>query len=71
MMGALLPGEFLLWVVCGGMLLVLAVFLPVQLASKLRRMSSARVKLACRICGYHFRRRDAAAICPHCGSRNR
>lgn len=71
MMPALLPHEFFAAVVLVGMLLLLLVYIPVQVASKRRRMRRRHLNIVCRICGYRFLRRDAEATCPHCAARNR
>lgn len=63
--------EFLECLVYGGMALLLMVYIPVQVASKWRRIRRSRVRLTCRLCGYRFLRTDAQALCPNCGARNR
>ncbi len=65
------PVEFLSGIVLVGMLLLLCVYIPVQVAGKLRRIRSQRTRISCRICGYRFLRADEACHCPHCGARNR
>ncbi|MBQ4613437.1 MAG: hypothetical protein IJB31_00725 [Akkermansia sp.] len=65
------PHEFLTAIVLAGMALLLAVFIPVKLAAKWRRMRLSRVRITCRICGYRFLRTDPEASCPHCQARNR
>lgn len=67
----LTPPQFFTALVVLGIVLLLLVYFPVQLASKLRRLRRARRCLTCRICGYRFIRRDAEATCPNCGARNR
>ncbi len=63
--------EFFELLVYGGMLLLLAVCIPVQVAAKWRRVRRSRVRITCRLCGYRFLRTEPHAICPHCGARNR
>lgn len=63
--------EFFELLVYGGMLLLLAVCIPVQIAAKWRRVRRSRVRITCRLCGYRFLRTEQQAICPHCGARNR
>ncbi len=65
------PDEFFLAVVCAGLLSLLCVLVPVQLAAKWRRMRTARTRITCRLCGYRFLRADPACTCPHCRARNR
>ncbi len=67
---ALSPVEFLIAIVLFGLVMLLCVYIPVQLAAKWRRLRSQRVRLTCRICGYRFLRADDAGHCPHCGARN-
>ena len=67
----LTPPEFFVYMAIAGVIAVVAVFLPVQLASKIRRVRRGRYRLRCRLCGYRFLRRDVQATCPHCGARNR
>lgn len=57
----------------GSLLAVVAVMIPVQIASKLRRMNRRRTHAICRICGYRFLRPEARGIveCPHCGVKNK
>lgn len=66
----MLPSELFTMVVYVGLLLVIAIFVPVKIAAKMRRLRRARINLTCRICGFRFLRRDAEGICPHCHSRN-
>lgn len=70
-MEPLTPAEFFEHVVYVGIVLLLAVFIPVKLTAKLRRRRRARTRLTCRICGYRFLKSDPYAICPHCQARNR
>ncbi len=65
------PDEFLLWLALAGMILLLCVYIPVQLAAKWRRVRAQRTRITCRICGYRFLRADDECTCPHCGARNR
>lgn len=54
-----------------GMVLLLLIFIPVQVVSKLRRMRKNYHRLTCRICGFRFLRRNPGIVeCPHCGSKN-
>lgn len=54
-----------------GMVLLLLIFIPVQIASKLRRMRKHYNRLTCRICGFRFLRRNPGITeCPHCGAKN-
>ncbi len=68
---ALSPVEFLFGIVLLGIVLLLCIYIPVQLAAKWRRLRSERIRITCRICGYRFLRADAECHCPHCGARNR
>lgn len=70
-MEPLTPAQFFQDVVYVGMLLLLAVFIPVKLTARIRRRLRARTRLTCRICGYRFLKSDPSAICPHCQARNR
>lgn len=67
----LTTSEFFCYFAIASFVALFCVVLPVQLASKLRRMRLARVRITCRICGYRFLRNDPEATCPHCDSRNR
>lgn len=67
----LTPPVLFLYIVLLGVLAVGIVFVPVQLASKIRRIRRSRYRMVCRICGYRFLRQDAEAVCPHCHARNR
>ena len=58
-------------VVWGGVILLLLVYIPMQMVSKLRRLHRRRNARVCRICGYRFIRKDAECTCPACGARNR
>lgn len=54
-----------------GMVLLLLIFIPVQVVSKLRRMRKNYNRLTCRICGFRFLRRQPGIVeCPHCGAKN-
>lgn len=57
----------------GSMLALVAVMIPVQIASKLRRMKRRRTHTICRLCGYRFLRPEERGIvsCPHCGAKNK
>ena len=63
--------EFFEVLVYAGLILLICVIIPVQLAAKFRRMQRKHSRIICRICGYRFIRKEAEAICPHCDSRNR
>lgn len=63
--------EFWELLVYGGMALLLMVYIPVQVASKWRRIRRSRVRITCRLCGYRFLRADTQALCPNCGAKNR
>lgn len=71
-MTPLSPGEFVLLLLLGGLVLLLGLMIPVQLQSKLRRIRKARTHRTCRICGYRFLLRDSEpeVHCPHCGAEN-
>ena len=70
-LAALSLHEFFEVLVYAGLLLLICIIIPVQLAAKLRRLRRKQTRIICRICGYRFLRKDADAICPHCESRNR
>lgn len=57
----------------GSLLTVVAVMIPVQIASKLRRLNRHRTRATCRICGYRFLRPfpRGIVVCPHCGVKNK
>lgn len=57
----------------GGLLTVVAVMIPVQISSKIRRLRRRRSRATCRICGYRFLRPEERGIvtCPHCGVKNK
>ena len=63
--------EFFEVLVYAGLILLVCVIIPVQLAAKLRRLQRKNTRIVCRICGYRFLRKEPEAICPHCASRNR
>lgn len=65
------PEEFFAAIVYVGLLLLIGVLIPVQIAAKIRRLRRARTRIVCRLCGYRFLRRDGQATCPHCQARNR
>lgn len=63
--------EFFFAIPVVGILSLIAVFIPVQMVSKYRRMRKNYNRLTCRICGYRFLRRNPGiAECPHCGAKN-
>lgn len=66
-------GEFFYLLIFGGLISVVAVMIPVQIASKLRRIKRRRTHSICRVCGYHFLRPEQRGIvaCPHCKARNK
>lgn len=65
--------EFFHLLIFGGLISIVAVMIPVQIASKLRRIHRRRTHGICRICGFHFLRPDRRHIhpCPHCGANNK
>ncbi len=65
--------DFFMLLLVGGVFSVVAVIIPVQISSKIRRTRRKRSRLTCRICGFRFLRRDfhAPACCPHCGATNK
>ena len=70
----LTPPQFLFGIVLLGMLLLLCVYIPVQIAAKWRRVRAAHMRIACRICGYRFVRQEegkSPCRCPHCGAQNK
>ena len=71
MAAAWAPHTFFEVVVWSGFILLLLVYIPIQLTSKLRRIRRRRSTRVCRICGYRFLRRDAECTCPACSARNR
>lgn len=64
------PSDFFALLVYLGLLLTIAVYVPVKVVAKYRRIRKSRTHLTCRICGFRFLRRDAEGTCPHCQSRN-
>lgn len=66
-------GNFYHLLVFGGLLSVVAVMIPVQIASKMRRLKRRRTHATCRVCGYHFLRPEQRGIvpCPHCRANNK
>lgn len=64
--------EFFLFLMLAGLVLLVCIYIPVQLASKFRRMRHARTHITCRICGYRYLldRSRSESVCPHCDSRN-
>ena len=65
------PHTFFEVVVWAGFILLLLVCIPIQFASKLRRMRRRSTTRVCRICGYRFLRKDPECTCPVCASKNR
>lgn len=65
--------ELFYLLVYGGLIAVVAVMIPVQIASKLRRIRRRRTHRICRVCGYRFLRpADRSLVpCPHCGVLNK
>lgn len=65
--------QFFMALIFGGLLAVVAVMIPVQVASKMRRVRRRRTHATCRICGYRFLRPEERGIvaCPHCGVKNK
>ncbi len=68
---ALTPHSFFEALVYTGLILLLCVIVPVQLAAKVRRLRRANTRLTCRICGYRFIRNNPEGTCPHCAARNK
>lgn len=67
------PGDFFHLLIYGGLISVVAVMIPVQIASKMRRLRRRRTHAICRVCGYHFLRPEQRGIvpCPHCRAKNK
>lgn len=67
------PKNYFYLLLFGSLLAVVAVIIPVQVASKLRRMRRKRTRAICRICGYRFLRPEERGTvrCPHCGVKNK
>ncbi|MBQ3218844.1 MAG: hypothetical protein IJB33_08235 [Akkermansia sp.] len=65
------PASFFEMIAVAAFVVLLGVVIPVQLGAKWRRLSLARLRITCRICGYRFLRKDPEAICPHCEAKNR
>lgn len=65
--------DFFLTLLIGGLLLLVSVMIPVQIASKVRRINRKRTHATCRICGFRFLRPEEKGdvYCPHCGVRNK
>lgn len=65
--------DFFLLLIFGGLFSVVAVMIPVQIASKMRRLKRRRTHATCRVCGFHFLRPEQRGIvpCPHCGANNK
>ncbi|MCH5285207.1 MAG: hypothetical protein J1E42_06360 [Akkermansiaceae bacterium] len=57
----------------GTLFAVVAVMIPVQISSKMRRLRRRRTRAVCRVCGFRFLRPEERGIvtCPHCGVRNK
>ncbi len=70
-LAALSIHEFFEAVVIAGLVLLVCIIIPVQLAAKWRRHQRKQTRIVCRICGYRFIRQEPNATCPHCQSRNR
>ncbi len=64
---------FFLLILFGGLGAVVCVMIPVQIASKLRRLRRKRTRATCRICGYRFLRpfERGPVRCPHCAAHNK
>ena len=63
--------QFFEGIVFSGLVLLLAIYIPVKLMAKWRRMRRAATHVSCRLCGYRFERADEHATCPHCQARNK
>ena len=65
--------EYVYYLLGGGLFAVVAVMIPVQIASKIRRLRRKRTRVVCRICGFRFLRPGSQSVflCPHCGARNK
>jgi len=70
-LAVLMPHEFFTALVYVGLVVLVAIMIPVQLAAKWRRHRLKQERIVCRICGYRFLRKEPEAFCPHCQSRNR
>ncbi len=70
-LAALYAHEFFAALVYTGLACLIAVIIPVQIVAKYRRHRLKRHRIICRICGHRFLRKDPAATCPHCESKNR
>lgn len=70
-LAALSLHEFFEAVVIVGLIMLVCIIIPVQLAAKWRRLKRKQSRIICRICGYRFIRQEPTATCPHCQSRNR
>lgn len=66
------PAEFFLFLMLVGIVLLVCVFIPVQLAAKVRRIRHSRTHITCRICGYRYLLTHSGEenVCPHCKSGN-
>ncbi len=65
--------DFFQLLLFGGVFTVVLVMIPVQIASKIRRLRRKRTRAVCRICGYRFLRPENQSVfpCPHCGANNK
>lgn len=65
--------SFFLTLLFGSLLALVAVMIPVQVASKMRRLQRRRTHATCRLCGHRFLRPLERGIvcCPHCGVKNK
>ncbi len=65
--------EYFYYLLGGGFLVLVAVMIPVQVVSKIRRMRRKRTRIVCRICGFRFLRSENQPVflCPHCGAKNK
>lgn len=65
--------DFFYLLIYGGLCAVVVVMIPVQIASKLRRIRRRRTHRICRVCGHRFLRPadNSLMACPHCGVMNK
>lgn len=70
LVAALLPHEFFEMIVYVGLIALIAIIIPVQIAAKYRRLRRKQTHIVCRICGYRFIKKDPVATCPTCASKN-
>lgn len=68
----LTASEFFLFLMMTGLVLLVCVYIPVQLLSKVRRILRSRTHITCRICGYRYLVDSPRSEnkCPHCDSQN-